>query len=99
MFTSEEMTASDALTKYRHRASIEKLFRSDKAFFGMNALRVGSEASLESKALLSFIVIIVRNDMLSRLKPLYQKNRKNYTVPSAIRILQSLRISKLPEGK
>ncbi|MDY3233353.1 MAG: hypothetical protein SOW94_02245, partial [Erysipelotrichaceae bacterium] len=54
MFTSEEMTASDALTKYRHRASIEKLFRLDKAFFGMNALRVGSEASLESKALLSF---------------------------------------------
>jgi hypothetical protein len=65
----------------------------------MNALRVYSDVSLETKALLSFIAIIVRNDMFSRLKLLYQKDRKNYTVPSAIRILQSLKINKLPDGK
>lgn len=99
IITSEEMTASEALTKYRHRDSIEKLFRADKAFLGMNALRVGTDAALETKALLSFIAIIVRNDMFSRLKPLYQKDRKKYTVPSAIRILQSLKINKLPDGK
>ena len=99
IITSEEMTASEALDKYRHRDSIEKLFRADKTFLGMDALRVYSDVSLETKALLSFIAIIVRNDMFSRLKPLYQKDRKNYTVPSAIRILQSLKINKLPDGK
>ena len=30
---------------------------------------------------------------------LFQKDRKNYTVPSAIRMLESLEISKLPDGK
>ena len=87
------MTASEALDKYRHRDSIEKLFRTDKSFLGMDALRVYTDESLESKTMLSFIAIIVRNDMFNRLKPLYAKDRKNYTVPAAIRELNKLSIS------
>ena len=93
IITSKQMTASEALDKYRHRDSIEKLFRTDKSFLGMDALRVYTDESLESKTMLSFIAIIVRNDMFNRLKPLYAKDRKNYTVPAAIRELNKLSIS------
>ena len=98
IITSKEMTASEALNQYRHRDSIEKLFRVDKSYLGMDALRVYTDESLESKTMLSFIAIIIRNDMFRRLKPLYAKDRKNYTVPAAIRELNKLSVSVGADG-
>lgn len=97
--TSKEMKASEALDKYRHRDSIEKLFRTDKSYLGMDALRVCTDESLESKTMLSFLAIIIRNDLFNKLKPLYVKDRKNYTVPAAIRELNKLSISIGADGR
>jgi hypothetical protein len=42
--------------------------------------------------MLSFITIIIRNDLFNKLKLLYVKERKNYTIPAAIRELNKLSI-------
>lgn len=99
LITSEKMSASEALDKYRHRDSIEKLFRTDKSYLGGKAFRVYTDISLESKTMETFIAIILRNDMFNRLKPLYQKDRKNFTVPEAIHQLNKLTITRNPDGK
>lgn len=99
LVTSKKMNASEALNKYRHRDSIEKLFRTDKSYLGGKSFRVYTDEALESKTMISFLAIILRNDMYNRLRPLYQKDRKNYTVPEAIHQLNKLTITRDSDGR
>lgn len=99
IITSEEMSALEALSIYRDRDAIEKVFRMDKSYLGNDVFRVHSDTSLESKMFVSFIALIIRNEIYQRMKPLYAKNRKEFSVPQTIRELERLNMIKLSDEK
>ena len=97
--TSKKMSAEEALMVYRDRDAVEKVFRMEKSYLGCDAFRVHSGERLESKVFISFIALIIRNEIYQRLKPLYKKNRKEYTVPKALQQLERLGITKLSDER
>ena len=70
------MDASKALDIYRGRDNIEKMFRSLKSSIDFNKARVHSTQSLQSKVFITFIAMIIRNEIFQK-KPLYKKNKKS----------------------
>ena len=97
--TSKEMSALEALNKYRDRDAIEKVFRMEKSYLGCDVFRVHNEAKLESKVFISFIGLILRNEIHRRIKPLYEKNRKEYTVPKVLQQIDRVGLTKLSDNK
>ena len=97
--TSKKMSAKEALDIYRDRDAVEKIFRMEKSYLGYDVFRVHTEAKLESKIFISFIALIIRNEIYKRLKPLYKKNRKEYTVPKVIRQYERMGLTKLSDNK
>lgn len=97
--TSKEMSAKEALDVYRDRDAVEKIFRMEKSYLGFDVFRVHSTTKLESKVFISFIALIIRNEIYQSLKPLYKKNRKEYTVPKVLREFERLGITKLSDNK
>ena len=97
--TSKEMSAEKALSIYRDRDAIEKVFRMEKSYLGCDVFRVSSNEKLESKVFISFIALILRNEIYQSIKPLYKKNRKEYTVPKVLQQLERLGITKLSDNK
>lgn len=47
----------------------------------------------------SFITLIIRNEIYKSLKPLYLKNRKEYTIPKVLREYERLGLIKLSDHK
>ncbi len=99
LVSSTEMTAEEALDIYRDRDAVEKIFRMQKSSLGNDVFRVHSTASLESKLFVSFIALILRNEVHHGLKELYKKNRKEYTVPKALREYEKMYIVKLSDNQ
>ncbi len=99
LVSSEKMTAEEALTKYRHRDASEKQFLIEKSFLGGNRWRVHSDEALESKQLIAFVALIVRNELFKSLEPLREKEKKKYTVPAAIRELDRMIITRNENDK
>ena len=99
IITSKAMSASEALGIYRDRDAVEKIFRMEKTYLGQDVFRVHSEEHLESKVFISFIGLIMRNEIYKSMKELYKKNRKEYTVPKAIREYERLGLTKLSDGE
>lgn len=97
--TSKEMTASEALDIYRRRDSAEKMFMSLKSGLEYDTYRVHTQKSLEAKTHVVFIASIVRNGIFRRLKEISGKDKKNFTVPAAIRELERVNIVKDGSGK
>ena len=97
--TSKKMGAEEALSIYRDRDAVEKVFRMEKSYLGFDVFRVHSEEKLESKMFVSFVALIIRNEIYQRLKPLYKKNKKEYTVPKALQQCERLGITKLSDEK
>ena len=97
--TSKEMSAEKALNIYRDRDAIEKVFRMEKSYLGCDVFRVSGNEKLESKVFISFIALILRNEIYQSIKPLYKKNRKEYTVPKVLQQLERLGITKLSDNK
>ena len=97
--TSEEMDAEEALNIYRNRDAVEKIFRMDKSYLGNDVFRVHNNEKLEGKVFVSFVALIIRNAIQNRLRPLYKKNRKEYTVPMALRQYERLGLTKLSDDK
>ena len=89
--TSEKMSTAEALEIYRNRDAVEKIFRMDKSYPG--------NEKLEGKMFVSFVALVIRNAIQQRLKPLYKKNRKEYTVPMALRQYERLGLTKLSDDK
>lgn len=93
IITSENMTASQALTQYKGRDISEKLFRDDKTFIGSKSERVQSSQSMSSKIFIEFVALIVRNRIYNLLKEqmIRMDSRQKYmTVPAAIRELEKI---------
>lgn len=97
--TSEKMSAEEALETYRNRDAVEKIFRMDKSYLGNDVFRVHGNEKLEGKMFVSFVALVIRNAIQNRLKPLYKKNRKEYTVPMALRQYERLGLTKLSDDK
>lgn len=99
IITSKNISAKEALDIYRDRDAVEKIFRMEKSYLGYDVFRVHTEAKLESKVFISFIALIIRNEIHQRLKPLYKKNRKENTVPKVIRQYERMGLTKLSDNK
>lgn len=99
IITSEEMDATEALERYRDRDAVEKIFRMEKSYLGNDVFRVHSDESLEGKMFVSFIGLMIRNEIYRSLKGLYKKNRKEYTVPQVIREYERMTLTKLSDDK
>ncbi len=88
--TSKKMDASEALDIYRSRDSSEKMFMSLKSGLGYDTYRAHTQKSLEAKTHVAFLAGIVRNELSRKLKKISGKDKKNYTVPAAIRELEKI---------
>lgn len=97
--TSKKMDAAEALSIYRDRDAVEKTFRMEKSYLGFDVFRVHNTEKLESKVFVSFVALIIRNEIYQALKPMYKKNRKENTVPKVIREYERLGITKLSDNK
>lgn len=99
IMTSEEMSASKALDIYRGRDNIEKMFRSLKSGIDFNKARVHTTESLKSKVFVTFIAMIVRNELFQKAEELRKKNRKAYTVPGMITELENIECTRNSVGR
>lgn len=99
IITSQDMTAEEALKTYRHRDTSEKLFLADKTFLGADTIRVHSDESIESKTLINFIALIIRNEIYKQTRVLYNKSKKDFTIPAIIRELDKIIITRDSKGK
>ena len=99
IITSKKMDAAEALSIYRDRDAVEKTFRMEKSYLGFDVFRVHDTEKLESKVFISFVALIIRNEIYQALKPMYKKNRKENTVPKVIREYERLGITKLSDNK
>lgn len=77
IITSEDMSASKALDIYRGRDNIEKMFRSLKSGIDFNKARVHTTESLKSKVFVTFIAMIVRNEMFQKMERLRKRTAKH----------------------
>lgn len=92
LMSSEEMTAEDAIVTYRSRDNIEKFFSSVKSGMDFDRPAVHNDIRLASKVFLVFLAGIIRQKILNasiRLKATYN-NKKFYTIPSIINILENI---------
>lgn len=99
IITSKKMSAMEALDTYRDRDCVEKIFRMEKSYLGNDCFRVHDTMKLESKVFVSFVALILRNEIYKGMRPLYKKNKKEYTVPKVLRELDKLMITKLSDEK
>ena len=97
--TSKKMDAAEALSIYRDRDAVEKTFRMEKSYLGFDVFRVHGTEKLESKAFISSVALIIRNEIYQALKLGYNKNRIENTVPKVIREYERLGITKLSDNK
>ena len=101
IITSDKMTAKEALDLYKSRDASEKLFKADKSFLGNKSLRVYSGDALEGKMLISFVALIVRNRIYTKLKDAEEEmvENPNYmNVPAAIRELEKIEMIRQADG-
>lgn len=100
LITSEKMKASEALSKYRDRDAVEKLFRTIKSLLGMDTFRVHETSSMEGKSFLAFLASVIWNEMYQAMKPVKkeEKDRKHYTVPAVMKEMEKIFITKDSKG-
>jgi hypothetical protein len=102
IITSEKMTANEALTLYKSRDGLEKLFRGDKSYLGNKSIRVHSDESVDAKIFVEFAALIVRNKIYTCLKDEMVKNdqKLNYmTVPAALKELEKIEMIRLLDNE
>ncbi len=89
----KKMSAKDALMDYRDRDVVEKMFRSLKSYLDYDSLAVHYDSSLKSKTFIVFIASIVRSIIWHNIK-----DKKNYTIPSSLRELEKVEVTKGQNG-
>ena len=99
--TSEEMTAEEALIKYKGRDISEKLFRADKSYIDSKSMRVHSSEAVSAKIFVEFVALIVRNRLYNLLKEAIirmESDSKYMTVPAALRELEKIEMVRRSKG-
>lgn len=97
--SSEKKDAPEILDIYRSRDNIEKMFRSLKSGIDFNKFRVHTDASLKAKVFITFIAMIIRNEIFQKTISIRKENRKYYTVPSMIHELDNIEITRNSHGR
>lgn len=97
--SSKEMNAEEALEIYKDKDAVEKVFRREKSYLGNDVFLVHTDENLESKVFITFIALILRNEIYCSMKELYKKNRKEYTIPKVLREYEKLGLVKLSDEK
>jgi uncharacterized protein YueI len=94
--TSEKMSAERALDIYRDRDISESMFMMMKSELEYSKFRVHGDQAMKAKTQIVFLASIVRNAIHQKLKPVIKqtKDRKNYTVPSALHALENIEVTK-----
>ena len=69
--STEDLTVEQALACYRHRDSVEKVFRGVKTDSDLNKYYAQSDSAFESKSFLAFLTAVLRADITSTLKPFF----------------------------
>ena len=99
--TSEEMTAEEALIKYKGRDISEKLFRADKSYIDSKSMRVHSSEAVSAKIFVEFVALIVRNRLYNLLKEAIirmESDPKYMTVPATLRELEKIEMVQRSKG-
>ena len=89
------MTAQQALYLYKSRDVNEKLFRMDKSYLGNSSERTHHSESTQTKMLVAFVALIVRNHMhvkLTEKAEQISKKQDYLTVEGAIDKLEEIEI-------
>ncbi len=99
--TSEEMTAEEALIKYKGRDISEKLFRAGTSYIDSKSMRVHSSEAVSAKIFVEFVALIVRNRLHNLLKEAIirmESDPKYMTVPAALRELEKIEMVQRSKG-
>lgn len=94
ILTSKQLDSKEVLSIYRSRDSIEKLFRALKSSFEFDHPGVHYKSSLESKVFITFLAMILRNEISITLRKLNINDRKQFTFPYIINELNAIEAAK-----
>lgn len=94
IISSEKLTAQKVLEVYRGRDNIEKMFRSLKSGIDFEKMRVHTDASVKSKVFITFLAMIIRNEIFQKAEELRKISRKEYTVPAIINELENVEVTR-----
>ena len=75
------------------------MFRNLKSGIDFNKARVHTTEFLKSIVFVTFITMIVRNELFQKAEKLRKKNRKAYTVPEMISELENIECTRNSVGK
>lgn len=98
IISNTESDASEAIEIYRNRDQIEKMFMMIKSGFDMEKFGVQSDDTLQSKIYIAFLGSIIRSEINQGLRELRKSSRKEYTVPSAIKALDNIEVTRNTKG-
>ena len=95
IYVSNEIeTALEALLAMSKRDIVEKVFRALKSWLGMEKLGVHSEDAMQSKSLIWFVASIIHSLIFTKTEKLRVTNKKDYTMPAIIDILEEVTVDK-----
>ena len=100
LVSSEKMDIGEAIEAYSKRDCVEKVFMALKSFLGMKKIGVDSDDSTHTKMLIWFVAAILHSLIFNRTAELREDDRKSFTVPSIIDLLEEISADKnLNTGK
>lgn len=89
--STENLTVEEALTCYRHRDSIEKVFRGVKSDSDLNKVYASSDEAFEAKSFLAFLTAVLRSNIAMRLKP-YFFQYSSETTQTVLKELEKIKV-------
>lgn len=98
LISNVEKNAAEAIEIYRNRDQVEKMFMMIKSGMDMEKFGVQSDEGLQGKIELAFIASIIRSEINEKMKVLRKTNRKEYTVPSVIKALENIEVTRNTKG-
>lgn len=90
LVTSSKMNAEKALLAYSKRDCVEKVFMALKSFLGMNKIGSQTDEGIHAKSLVWFVAAILHSLIFTGTNDLRLTDRKTYTVPSVIDLLEEI---------
>ena len=92
LVTSKNVPTLEAMTAYRKRDCVEKVFMALKSFLGMNKIGAQSDDAIIGKSFIWFIAAILHALIFDQAKELRKSNnKKNFTTPAIIDLLEEIK--------
>ena len=92
LVTSKNIPTLEAMTAYRKRECVEKVFMALKSFLGMNKIGAQSDEAIIGKSFIWFIAAILHALIFDQTKELRaSNNKKSFTTPAIIDLLEEIK--------